>query len=74
MKIENEKLQRQIIHLMKELRNNKKRENNSTLDIYFNQYGNTFSMFENIKEVDEETVTKENTILLTREPLFTTIR
>ena len=32
------------------------------------KYGNKVSMVETVKEVDEETVTKENNILLIREP------
>ena len=34
----------------------------------FDQYGNKASMFETVNEVDKETVTKENNILLTRKP------
>ena len=42
------------------------KENNSTIETKFHQYGNKVSMFEPVKEVDEETVTKENNILFTR--------
>ena len=33
---------------------------------FFHQYGNKVSMFETVKIVDEDTVTKENNFLLTR--------
>ena len=33
----------------------------------FDKYGNKVSMFENVKEVDEDEVTKEENILLTKE-------
>ena len=32
------------------------------------QYGNKVPMLENVKEVDDETATKENNMLVTREP------
>ena len=45
-----------------------KKGKKSTIETKFDQYGNKFSMLETVKEVDEKTVTKENNILLTREP------
>ena len=51
-----------------ELHTLKKTENNSTIETKFDQCGNKVSMYETVKEVDKDTVTKENNILLTREP------
>ena len=39
----------------------------STIEKYFNQYGNKVSMFEAVNEVYEQTVTVEDNILLTRD-------
>ena len=39
------------------------KENNSTIETNFDQYGNKA-----VKEVDEETVTRENDISFTRDP------
>ena len=63
-------MKRKIIHLKKELHTfKKKRENNSTIETKFDQYGNKFSIFETVKEVDKKKVTKDNNILLTGEPI-----
>ena len=45
------------------------KENNSTIAKTFDQHGNKPPMFENVNEVDEETVNKEKNIFLTREPI-----
>ena len=45
----------------------KKKEKNYTIATKFDQHYNKVSMFEIVKEVDEETVTKENNFFLTRE-------
>ena len=37
----------------------KKKEKNSTIDNFFDKHGNKFLMYETVKEVDEETITKE---------------
>ena len=42
------------------------KENNSTIDTKFNKYGNKVSMFETVKELGGETVTKENITSPTR--------
>ena len=42
--------------------------NNSAIETKIDQYGNKGSIFKILKEVDEEIVTKEKNILLTREP------
>ena len=60
-------MERQIINLKKSYIPFKK-EKNYIIERKFDQYGNIVSMFETGKEVDEETVTKENNILLKREP------
>ena len=45
LKVENEKKLRQIVHLKKELHTiKKKKENNSTTDTTFYQYGNQVSI------------------------------
>ena len=36
----------------------KKIEKNSTIDIFFAKHGDKISMFKNVKEVDEEKITK----------------
>ena len=60
---------RQIIHLKKEVHTIKnKKVNNSTIETKFDQCGNKVLIFETIKEVDGETVTKDKSTLLTREP------
>ena len=38
------------------------KEVNSTIETKYDKYGNKFSMFETVKEVDEETVTKKKNI------------
>ena len=43
-----------------------KKENNYTIETKFNQYGNKISIFETVKEVDWEIVTKDNNNWLTR--------
>ena len=45
-----------------------KKGNNSNIDKKNYQCGNKASMFETVKEVDENIVTKENNIYSTREP------
>ena len=65
LKVENEKWERQIIHL-NEILHKIKKEKNSTIEKKFDQCGNKVSMFETLNEVDEEIATKENDILLTR--------
>ena len=67
MKVENEKTERIIIHREKNYIPLKNRKLILPFD-FFNQYGNTVSMFENLRKVDEETVTKEKNIVLTRDP------
>ena len=57
-----------IIHLKKELPTVKKKKNNSTIQTKFYQYGNKVSMFETVKEVDEQIVTKDKNIQLKSEP------
>ena len=69
MKVEYEKMERQIIHLNQDLHTIENKENNSTIETKFDQYGNKVSMFETVEEVGEDTVTKEENILLTREPI-----
>ena len=59
-------MEKQIIYLKKELHTIKK-ENNSTIEKKNYLYGNKVSMFDTVNQVDEETVTKENNIFLTRE-------
>ena len=44
------------------------KEKNSTIETNFDQYSNKVLMFQTVKGVDEETVTKYNNIPLTREP------
>ena len=43
-----------------------RKENNSTIKLKYDKYGNKVSMFETVKEVDEYKVTKEKNILLKR--------
>ena len=45
----------------------KKKENSSTIETKLNKYGNKVSMYETVKEVDEETITKENITLLKKD-------
>ena len=61
-------MERQIIHLKMSYTPLKKKENNYTIDTKFDQHGNKVSIFETVEEVDEETVTRYNNILLTKEP------
>ena len=62
-------MERQIIHLNNSyIPFKNKKENNSTIEKKFGQYGNKVSMSETLKEVDEDTVTKENNTLLTGDP------
>ena len=49
MKYDNEKIDRQIIRLKKELHTILKRGNNSTIETKFDKYGNKVSMFEHLK-------------------------
>ena len=59
LKLKMIKKEKQIIHLKEELHIIfLKRENNYTIKTKFDQYCNKFSIFETVKEVDEETVTK----------------
>ena len=63
------KKEKQIIHLKEELHIIfLKRENNYTIKTKFDQYCNKFSIFETVKEVDEETVTKQDNISLSKDP------
>ena len=62
MKVEDEKMESQIIHLKRVTYHLKNKENNYTIETIFDQYGNKFWIFETVKEVDEDTVTKENNI------------
>ena len=59
---------RQTIHLKKSYTPLNKKENNSTIETKFDQYGNKVSMFETLKKSEWEIVTKDNNISLTREP------
>ena len=62
-------MERQIIHLNNSyIPFKNKKEKNSTIEKKFGQYGNKVSMSETLKEVDEDTVTKENNTLLTGDP------
>ena len=68
-KLENEKIEQKIIHLNKQLhtiKNNK--VENSTIQTKFDKFGNIFSMLETSNKVDEEKITKENNISLSRYP------
>ena len=40
----------------------------STIETKYDKYGNKVSIFETVKEVYEETVTKDNNIFFTRDP------
>ena len=62
LKVENENMEIQIIHIKKQLHTIKKKENNFTIEKIFDQDGNKVSMFETVQEVDEEIVTKESNI------------
>ena len=68
MKVEYEKMERQIIHLNQDLHTIGNKENISTIETKFDQYGNKVSMFETLKKSEWEIVTKDNNISLTREP------
>ena len=58
-----------IVYLKKELNTIKtSREKNYTIKTKLDQYGNWVLIFEAVKDVDEEIVTKEINILLTRDP------
>ena len=50
MKVEYEKMERQIIHLNQDLHTIGNKENNSTIETKFDQYGNKVSMFETLKK------------------------
>ena len=67
--VENENMERQIIHLEIVTYHYKKREMIIPLKNKFDQYVNEVSMFETAEEIGEDTVTKENNILLTWEPI-----
>ena len=45
--------------------NNKEKENNSTIEKNFDKYGNKFSIYDTVKEVDVETITSTNIVSLT---------
>ena len=69
MKLENEKIEQQIIHLKKELHAiKKKRVKQSTIETKFYKFGNKVSMFETLNKVDKEKVTIEKNISLSRGP------
>ena len=69
LKLNNEKLEKQIIRLKKELHTRKKKKiNNSTIETKFENSDNKVSMLENSNEVDEDKVTKENNISFSMDP------
>ena len=45
-----------------------KRKKTSTIETKFDKFGNKVSMLETLNEVDEEIITKENDIPLSRDP------
>ena len=62
-------MEKQIIHLKKELHTiKKKRVKNSTVETKFDKFGKKVSMLETSNEVDEEKVTKQKNISLSRDP------
>ena len=56
----NEGTKKEISQLRKELYTIKKERENSTIETIYDKNGNTVSMHETVKEVDEYTVTKGN--------------
>ena len=67
MKVENGKMERPITYLKNSYISFKKRRKRIRPLILIDKYGNRVSMFETIKKVDEETVTKEKNIPMTRD-------
>ena len=69
LELDNEKMEKQIIHLKKELYTIKKRKvKKYTIETKFDKFGNKVSMLETSNEADYEKVTKENNISLSRDP------
>ena len=66
IKVSNEGIKREKLSSKKDLHTiTKKKENNSTIDKRYDKHGNNVLMYETVKEIDEETITKENITLLT---------
>ena len=66
MKISNEGMKSKNFHLKKKFNKiAKKREDNSTIETKFDKHGNKASMYETVKEVDEEKITKKKIMSLT---------
>ena len=59
---------KQVIHIKRELHATKRGGVTCTIDTKFGKFGNKASMLENSNEVDEEKETKDNNILLSRDP------
>ena len=67
IKFKNEK-QKDTLFIILKKNTIKKREKNSTIETKYDKYSNEVSLFETVKKLNEEKVTKENNILLKREP------
>ena len=68
LKLSNEKMENIYICLKKELRTIKKKKiKKSTIETKFDKFGNNISMLETSNKVDEEKVTKEKNISLSKD-------
>ena len=60
-------MEKQIIHLKKELHTIKRGKKASIIETKFDKFGNKVSMIENSNEVDEDKLTNEKKISLSRD-------